>query len=105
MDQLLSAIGCAPGLLQVRKLGPKLVSHEQGPPYEALTQPPVAKAPNGTPNVFPPICDAYMLNSTLNHPMKLGSRNTTIALIASSLPTVQRFGRPVVDQSGLSGRY
>jgi uncharacterized protein (TIGR03435 family) len=37
--------------------------------------------------------------------MLLGSRNTTMKLIADSLSSVDRLGRPVVDQTGLTGRF
>jgi bla regulator protein BlaR1 len=83
------------------KTGPNLRPHSEGPrcPDTKSSMIPT------TADVFPPICDAYLANLMPGHPMKLGSRNTTMALIASSLPTVEDFGRPVVDQTGLTGRY
>jgi uncharacterized protein (TIGR03435 family) len=55
--------------------------------------------------VFPRVCDAFIKIPAANHEMLLGSRNTTMELIADSLPSVDRLGRPVVDQTGLSGRF
>ena len=84
------------------KTGPKLRPHSEGPP---CPDPKAPIAPTGT-DVFPPICDAYMADfPVVGHPMKLGSRNTTMDLIASSLPTVEDLGLPVVDQTGLTGKY
>ncbi len=40
-----------------------------------------------------------------NNTVLLGSRNTTMKLIAASLPSIGAVGRPVVDQTGLSGKY
>jgi bla regulator protein blaR1 len=40
-----------------------------------------------------------------DHTMEFGSRNTTIPLLASSLPSVGALGRPVIDRTGLSGRF
>jgi uncharacterized protein (TIGR03435 family) len=55
--------------------------------------------------VFPRVCDAFIKIPVANHEMLLGSRNTTMKLIADSLSSVDRLGRPVVDQTGLTGRF
>src|SRR5262249_52255686 len=34
-----------------------------------------------------------------------GSRNNTIALIAATLPSMQNFDRPVIDQTCLAGTF
>jgi uncharacterized protein (TIGR03435 family) len=34
-----------------------------------------------------------------------GSRNTTMALFAASVPSLGQIDRPVVDRTGLSGKY
>ena len=54
--------------------------------------------------VFPAVCDDTEFDS---HPSGnlAGSRNTTMGLIASSLSSLGRLGRPVVDQTGLSGKF
>jgi uncharacterized protein (TIGR03435 family) len=36
---------------------------------------------------------------------KAGSRNTTMALLAGALPGLGRLDHPVVDQTGLGGRF
>ena len=40
-----------------------------------------------------------------NGTVLLGSRDTTMQLIADSLPSLGNLGRPVVDQTGLSGTF
>ena len=85
--------------------GPKLTPHDQGPacdPNPQLTDPAWVASHK---DVFPIICDAFMLRGGADGKMKLGSRNTTMALLAHSLPSVASLGRPVVDQTGLTGRY
>jgi uncharacterized protein (TIGR03435 family) len=37
--------------------------------------------------------------------MEWGSRNTTMALVAATLPSLGGLGKPVVDQTGLTGNY
>jgi len=77
------------------KLGPKLRPHAEGPACDA--------AP--APGVFPPKC--YLMAMTWKSgrmPMG-GSRDTTMALIADALPGMGRLARPVVDRTGLSGRF
>jgi uncharacterized protein (TIGR03435 family) len=37
--------------------------------------------------------------------MELGARNTTMSLLASSLPSLGALGRPVIDRTGLAGRF
>jgi uncharacterized protein (TIGR03435 family) len=37
--------------------------------------------------------------------LALGARNVTMALIASTLTGVGNLGRPVLDQTGLTGKY
>jgi uncharacterized protein (TIGR03435 family) len=77
------------------KLGPKLRPHAEGPPCDT--------APS--PDVIPPKC--YVMMMTINSArMPIGaSRDTTMALIASALPSMGRLARPVVDQTGLSGSF
>jgi bla regulator protein blaR1 len=83
------------------KLGPGLKPHDQGPPCDA----PLPPASGKTPDVFPPNCDLYVMASGPNHTIRLGSRDTTMAQVADSLPGPGRLGRPVVDETGLTGTY
>jgi uncharacterized protein (TIGR03435 family) len=77
------------------KLGPKLRPHAEGPPCDT--------APS--PDLFPPKCYAMMLTIYPGQMAKGGSRDTTITLIADALPSMGRLARPVVDRTGLSGRF
>jgi bla regulator protein BlaR1 len=85
--------------------GPKLRPHDQGPacdPNPQLQDPAWVASHK---DVFPFICDMFGLRGGADGKLKLGSRNTTMALLARSLPSVTNLGRPVVDQTGLTGRY
>jgi uncharacterized protein (TIGR03435 family) len=91
-------------LVKPGKLGPALRPHADGPACDPSALATIPPAQGGV-DVYPPICDAYMARQTPDHLLLLGSRNTTMALVASSLPTLERLGRPVVDRTGLTGRY
>jgi uncharacterized protein (TIGR03435 family) len=87
-----------------RVTGPNLRPHSQGPPCDQKTSPADREEDNKGP--FPPICDAIMLRPVSDgRKMQLGSRNTTMDLLAESLTTVGDLGRPVVNQTDLTGRY
>ena len=97
-------------LVKPGKTGPKLRPHADGPPCDV----PAA-------DVFPPACDVYAMTSRPDRSVLSGSRNTTMARLADSLPGQvvgatglfpgtlpsgeARLDRPVVDQTGLSGRF
>jgi uncharacterized protein (TIGR03435 family) len=51
------------------------------------------------------IAHAYMMTVNPKGMRQAGSRNTTMDLLAGSLPGMDRLDRPVVDQTGLSGRF
>jgi bla regulator protein blaR1 len=55
--------------------------------------------------VFPRVCGVYSMEMTASHNMLAGSRNTTMDLLAAFLPSRGNLGRPVVDETGLSGRF
>ena len=90
-------------LVKPGKTGPKLRPHSEGVPCEAT--PPTNGPPAHESEVFPPVCDAYMMNVNPNAMARAGSRNTTLALLAGALPGLGRLDRPVVDQTELSGRF
>jgi uncharacterized protein (TIGR03435 family) len=46
-----------------------------------------------------------MMSINAKHIAKGGSRNITIALLADALPGMGRLDRPIVDQTGLTGRF
>ena len=81
-------------LIKPGKHGPNLVPHAEGPPCDGT----------GGPDVFPEVCHVYSLDSKGGRYLG-GSRDTTMELIAGSLPSFGRLGRPVADQTGLTGRF
>jgi len=84
------------------KLGPSLHPHSEGTPCDRV----VPLPPAGTvPPIFPLQCEEFGVFFDGKHPAILGSRNTTMDLIALSLPSFGKFGRPLVNHTGLAGRY
>lgn len=78
------------------QLGPKLHAHAEGPPCDAVP----------APDVFPPRCHLMGITSAgVRGRAKGGSRDTTIPLIADALPSMGGLDRPVIDRTGLSGRF
>jgi uncharacterized protein (TIGR03435 family) len=76
------------------KMGPKLYPHSSGPPCDA-------------PSVLPLTCNSVSAQIKPNNVMFFGSRDVTMAQVAqalSSSPTL-RLEFPVVDQTGLEGRF
>ena len=78
------------------KLGPNLVPHEKGPPCNS----PAAVDKDG---VAPPFCGTYAMFLRPNGLRRLASRDTTMALLAGAVQG--EVARPVVDHTGLSGRF
>ena len=78
------------------KLGPRLHLHSEGP---------ACRAAGTASDVFPPVCDVFMAHMTVSRLFEMGSRNTTLQLIAGSLSTMDQVSRTIVDQTGLEGRY
>jgi bla regulator protein blaR1 len=89
-------------LVEPGKLGPKLRPHAEGPPCPAYY-----KFPFGEPlianGVFPSVCDAYMMQGYGGDRTQVGARNTTMAQLAGYFRW--SLSRPVIDQTGLSGRF
>ena len=97
-------------LIKPGTMGPRLRPHapscEGGQPAKdspAATQP--AKGAS-TEDIFPPPCldQALMTIPKPNHVKLTGTRNTTMALIATYLSSIGELDRPVVDKTGLQGR-
>jgi bla regulator protein BlaR1 len=84
-------------LIKPGKTGPNLRLHADGPPCDT----PIA----GAAQIFPPRCDVFAMILKPGGTRMLGSRNITIDQVAGSLSTPGRLGRPVVDQTGLTGRF
>lgn len=92
-------------LLKPGKMGPKLTRHDDGPPCSVVAVPYDQRKGTKGEDIFPPACDSYSAESRPNHMVIVGSRNTTMALIAASLPSLGRIGKPIVDRTGLNGRF
>jgi uncharacterized protein (TIGR03435 family) len=92
-------------LIKPGKTGPKLRPHADGTPCETPTPPEASDRSEKISAVYPARCDVYELVETPGHMVLLGSRNTTMDLLAHSLNNVGRLGRPVVDRTELNGRF
>lgn len=95
-------------LVKPGKPGPKLIPHSEGPacPDSFEEDKPFAPAAPPKPGAaWPAQCGTTAQMGTLNGTW-LGSRNTTMELLAKSLFNPQ-FGidQPVVDRTGLPGRF
>ena len=86
------------------KTGPKLRPHAEGRPCDVSAPMPASISENVA-DVFPPACNIEALISRPNHALLLGSRDVTMKRIAGIFPDLGRLGRPVVDETGLSGTY
>lgn len=96
-------------LMKPGKLGPTLRSRDNKPPCDALSPPSTLSDPkipgrNGIPNGFPFVCN-FMLLRQPGNPMLLGARYVSMAMIADALSGLSNMGRPIVDETGLTGRY
>jgi bla regulator protein blaR1 len=106
-------------LTQVKagKLGPKLNPHSEGPacPDQAVQPSPLdtlasrdamLRDPKA---VFPPVCDIMTARGWPDGVMVVGSRNTTMVLVAEAISNYGSLqgalDRPVLDQTGLDGRF
>jgi uncharacterized protein (TIGR03435 family) len=78
--------------------GPKLIPHEKGPACDAKP----------TPEVYPSMCYSFSAMPKDGHVL-FGSRGTSMELIGKSLASTGgntgEIGRPVVDRTGLTGRW
>jgi bla regulator protein blaR1 len=75
------------------KTAAKLYPHSSGPPCDMPS------------DVFPQFCDQLLATGMPNYSAMIGSRNVTMAQIAAALYLSGRLARPVVDQTGLDGRF
>lgn len=87
------------------KAPPKLRSHSDGPPCDDHMPMRAHGNSANTDGVFPRFCGGFVKIPAANNELLLGSRNATMKQIAGSLPSVGHLGRPVVDQTGLTGRF
>jgi uncharacterized protein (TIGR03435 family) len=92
-------------LVKAGQCGPKLRPHAEGPPCPDSFTEPDPRAPRNANDVFPPNCETAQMWVKPNGMSLVGSRNITMALLAGALPSLGSLNRPVVDQTGLSGRF
>jgi uncharacterized protein (TIGR03435 family) len=74
------------------KTGPKLRPHSEGLACDS--------AGKGV-NVFPPVCNQFLVTPKPDHAVLVGARNVTLGQIADFVSSLARLDRPVVDQTGL----
>jgi bla regulator protein blaR1 len=91
-------------LINPGKPGPRLRPHSEGPACDAKI-PPVDRSSPKIPDVWMPICGSTQLVDWTNHTVILGSRNTTMDYFADWIPSLGQVDRPVVNQTGLAGRF
>jgi uncharacterized protein (TIGR03435 family) len=97
-------------LVKPGTLGPKLVAHPASEPCDNTPKepPPDTKTPplfTGA-GGFPTICGGILgLDPSDPALMAFGARNVTIGLIANFLTGPGDLGRPVLDRTGLTGKY
>ncbi len=90
-------------LIKPGTLGPKLRRHEDGPACGVKVTP-THGAELKDSNLFPSQCGGVESELMPNNMMLTGSRDTTMEMIAKSF-SIARLGRPVVDATGLTGKY
>jgi uncharacterized protein (TIGR03435 family) len=93
------------------KTGPQLQPHPDGSPCPTNAPPPSAPASAQTPSQtvaggFPALCNGlFPLAPSAPGHLRTGARNVTLGFIADSLSYEADLGRPMVDQTGLSGTF
>lgn len=91
-------------LVNPGKLGPRLRPHSQGPPCDAKI-PAVNHSSPRIPDVWIPVCGTTQNVDWANNTVILGSRDTTMDTFADYVSLIEPLDRPVVDQTGLRGRF
>jgi bla regulator protein blaR1 len=91
-------------LVKPGKLGPRLRPHSEGPPCNAKIPPTDRNSPK-IPDVWMPICGSTQAVDWINNTVILGSRNTTMDIFADYISLLEPLDRPVVNQTGLTGRF
>jgi bla regulator protein blaR1 len=93
-------------LVQVEpgKLGPRLRPHSEGPPCDAKI-PPVDHSSPKIPDVWIPVCGTTQNVDWAGNTVILGSRNTALDTFADYVSLLEPLDRPVVNQTGLTGRF
>ena len=86
------------------KPGPKLISHADGPPCDKPDASPVKDVPS-----FHFVCHTLSPYLDLGTTLMLGSRDVSMDVLAGTLSEALAgplaFGRPIIDKTGLTGRF
>jgi uncharacterized protein (TIGR03435 family) len=95
-------------LVKPGRLGPKLLPHALGQPCGPAPAPDTG-APSPT-DLWPQLCGAFSMRPAPDRRhMQIGSRDSTLALLASNLSTGgslwTKLTAPVVDQTGVTGSF
>jgi uncharacterized protein (TIGR03435 family) len=88
--------------------GAKLYPHAQGPPCDVLKPPTVQMTQTPTSDAFLPAvnCDNVQAIDRPNNSVVMAGRNLSLDQIAATLSQLSGyFAQPVVDQTGLGGRF
>jgi bla regulator protein blaR1 len=91
-------------LVEPGKRGFRLRPHSEGPPCDAKI-PPLDRSSPKIPDVWRQVCGDFQMIDWTNNTVILGSRNTTLEMFANFLPALLEPDRPIVDQTGLNGRF
>lgn len=88
------------------KLGPRIRPHSEGAACDAKwTRPPDPGSPSAPPGGFLSSCGSVGADPGPHHTVVLGGRDIPLEHLATYLPAVHDFGRPVVDRTGIEGTF
>lgn len=80
--------------------GPQLRPHSKGQPCDVHLA-----SPTQAVGVFPPVCEELAATAVPHGAVLVAARDVTNQRIATLLTSLGLLGRPVVEQTGLSGRF
>jgi uncharacterized protein (TIGR03435 family) len=93
-------------LAKPNALGPRIRPHAQGLACDAKwTAPPDPAAPTVPPGGWLPMCGGVAGRNAPDHTVLFGARDIPMDHIALYLPSLYKLGRPVVDQTGVTGTF
>ncbi len=96
-------------LVKPGETGPRLRPHAEGPPCPDAFSMPTLSAPPDASGIFPENCEAAQSMSGKNGARLVGSRNATMPWLADAIYVYGflsgEVDRPVVDKTGLQGRF
>ncbi len=88
-------------LIKPGKTGDGLRLHADGPGCDVRLPNPGPDSPEASMDMLP--CSTYTALTKPDHSLIMGSRNTTLSQIAVAFSNIGGYGRPVVDQTGITG--